>query len=192
MDVALSIQELAEETGVSVRTIRYYIAEGLLPSAGARGRSATYGDEHLLRLRLIRRLVEQRRPLAEIRAKLANLSFAELRALVREEEQRSDRLRSTEDSLSPREYIAALLREKSPEPVRYSSRASSPSDFEPSSSSERPTRSSEVWERWELAPGVELHVRADRKRSARDLIRRLLREAHQDTGRENDDHPAAF
>lgn len=192
MDVALSIQELADETGVSVRTIRYYIAEGLLPSAGARGRSATYGDEHLLRLRLIRRLVEQRRPLAEIRGKLANLSLAELRALACEEEKRSERLRSTEDTLSPREYIAALLREKSPEPVRYSSRASSPPDFESSTSSERPARSAEVWERWDLAPGVELHVRADMKRISRDLVRRILREAHQDSGREDDDHPAAF
>src|SRR5262249_2979174 len=32
----------------------------------------------------------------------------------------------------------------------------------------------EGWQRWELVPGVELHVRADAERRHRDLIRRLL------------------
>jgi hypothetical protein len=36
-------------------------------------------------------------------------------------------------------------------------------------------RSPEPWRRWELLPGVELHVRADSYDRHRDLIERILR-----------------
>ncbi len=45
---------LAALCGVSERTIRYYVEEGLLPSPRGRGRGAHFDDEHLVRLRLIR------------------------------------------------------------------------------------------------------------------------------------------
>src|SRR5690242_10862011 len=51
-----TIEELAEQVGTPVRTIRFYIAEGLLSGPGTRGKAASYSGEHLLRLRLIRRL----------------------------------------------------------------------------------------------------------------------------------------
>ncbi|HZW02420.1 MAG TPA: MerR family transcriptional regulator, partial [Anaerolineaceae bacterium] len=50
------IHELADLAGVSIRTIRYYINEGLLPAPDARGRYSTYREEYLDRLRLIRKL----------------------------------------------------------------------------------------------------------------------------------------
>ena len=40
--------------GVSERTVRYYVEEGLLPPPSARGRGANFEDSHLTRLRLIR------------------------------------------------------------------------------------------------------------------------------------------
>jgi DNA-binding transcriptional MerR regulator len=52
---ALDINALSRETGINVRTIRYYLAEGLLPSPAGRGPAATYGVGHRDRLRLIRR-----------------------------------------------------------------------------------------------------------------------------------------
>ncbi len=45
---------LAALCGVSERTIRYYVEEGLLPPPRGRGRGAHFDDEHLVRLRLIR------------------------------------------------------------------------------------------------------------------------------------------
>ena len=48
-----TIADLERETGVSARTIRYYISEGLLQPAYGRGPSATYDADHLLRLRMI-------------------------------------------------------------------------------------------------------------------------------------------
>jgi DNA-binding transcriptional MerR regulator len=52
----LSVEELAERAGVTVRTIRYYQSEGLLPPPGRVGREARYGGAHLERLGLIARL----------------------------------------------------------------------------------------------------------------------------------------
>jgi DNA-binding transcriptional MerR regulator len=46
--------DLAERAGVSERTVRYYVAEGLLPAPAGRGRGANFGPGHLTRLRLIR------------------------------------------------------------------------------------------------------------------------------------------
>lgn len=46
----LSVEELAERTGVSVRTIRWYQSEGLLPPPGRSGREARYGQAHVERL----------------------------------------------------------------------------------------------------------------------------------------------
>ena len=51
-----SIDELAAETGVPSRTIRYYQSKGTLPSPERRGRVAVYTDEHVERLRTIAEL----------------------------------------------------------------------------------------------------------------------------------------
>jgi DNA-binding transcriptional MerR regulator len=102
----LSIEQLAEQAGVSVRTVRYYISQGLLPGPGARGKYASYDADHLARLRLIRKLVEQHVPLAEQRERLQQLSTVDLRRLLQEEEQHS---RVMEQAPSPREYVSRLL-----------------------------------------------------------------------------------
>jgi DNA-binding transcriptional MerR regulator len=55
----LSVDEVAARTGVTVRTIRFYQSEGLLPTPTRHGREVRYGDEHLERLQLITRLQER-------------------------------------------------------------------------------------------------------------------------------------
>ena len=55
----LSVDELAERSGTTVRTIRYYQSEGLLPAPVRRGRAVRYGAEHLARLQLIAELQER-------------------------------------------------------------------------------------------------------------------------------------
>ncbi len=51
-----SLSELAEETGLSQRTIRYYISLGLLEGPAVAGRGAAYSSAHLERLRTIQKL----------------------------------------------------------------------------------------------------------------------------------------
>jgi DNA-binding transcriptional MerR regulator len=49
----LTIDELARETGLTVRNVRSHHARGLLPPPEVRGRTGFYGPEHVERLRLI-------------------------------------------------------------------------------------------------------------------------------------------
>ena len=68
--VSYDIAELARLSGLTVRTIRYYLQQRLLSSSGLRGPGARYVEAHLARLRQIRRLQAEHLPLAEIRRRL--------------------------------------------------------------------------------------------------------------------------
>ncbi len=61
-----TIDELAARTGMTVRTVRFYAGEGLLPPPERRGRVAYYDGRHRLRLDLIRTLQEHGYTLAAI------------------------------------------------------------------------------------------------------------------------------
>ena len=52
----LTIDELARETGMTVRNIRSHATRGLLQPPDVRSRTGYYGPEHIARLRLIREL----------------------------------------------------------------------------------------------------------------------------------------
>ena len=80
------LTELCDLAGVTPRTVRYYIQQGLLPSPGARGPGARYDEEHLQRLHLIRRLQKEHLPLAEIRRRLESLDAEGLSAALAEPE----------------------------------------------------------------------------------------------------------
>ncbi|GAA3754850.1 MerR family transcriptional regulator [Salinactinospora qingdaonensis] len=73
-DLQLTIDELAARAGVSVRTLRFYSAKGLLPPPviGPR-RVGRYGTEHLARLSLIEELQRQGLTLAAVDRYLAQL-----------------------------------------------------------------------------------------------------------------------
>ncbi|HLZ10880.1 MAG TPA: MerR family transcriptional regulator [Chloroflexota bacterium] len=106
----LTIEELATAVDLPIRTIRYYIAEGLIAGPNGRGKAALYGEEQKLRLRLIRRLANEHVPLAEIRSRLAGLGADDVATLLDQEESRSTELQVARTAQSPRDYIAALLR----------------------------------------------------------------------------------
>jgi DNA-binding transcriptional MerR regulator len=77
-----SLGDLERETKTTGRTIRYYISEGLLPPAYGRGPTATYDLGHLLRLRLIASLKDNRLGLQEIRERLNGLTDDDIAALL--------------------------------------------------------------------------------------------------------------
>jgi DNA-binding transcriptional MerR regulator len=52
----LTIDQLAQRTGITVRTIRYYAGRGLLPPPQLRGRTGLYGPDHVARLELVSEL----------------------------------------------------------------------------------------------------------------------------------------
>src|SRR4051794_15848341 len=55
-DAQLTIEELARETGMSVRNIRAHQSRGLLPPPALRARTGYYGAAHVTRLRLIQEM----------------------------------------------------------------------------------------------------------------------------------------
>ena len=77
------LDELATEAGVSPRTVRYYVQRGLLPAPQFRGKDTSYDRDHLLRLRVIRRLQEVYLPLEAIAVELATRTAAELEGIAR-------------------------------------------------------------------------------------------------------------
>lgn len=81
-DDPYTLADLARLADVTPRTVRYYVAQGLLPSPEAAGSATRYGEGHLLRLRLIRRLQREHQPLAEIRARLERMGDDEVQAAL--------------------------------------------------------------------------------------------------------------
>jgi DNA-binding transcriptional MerR regulator len=61
-----TIEELAESTGFTRRTIRYYVQEGLLEPPAGRGRGGFYYDSHVRRLLKIKTLQEKGMRISEI------------------------------------------------------------------------------------------------------------------------------
>jgi DNA-binding transcriptional MerR regulator len=106
----LTIDELATRAGVPVRTVRFYIAEGLLPGASTRGKGASYTQEHLDRLQLIRLLVARHLPLVEVRELVTRLPPDEVRDVIQEEQERTEEVAAQASKpTSPKDYLSALL-----------------------------------------------------------------------------------
>jgi len=156
----LSIGELAGQSGVTRRTIRYYVEIGLLPPPSGAGKAAVYGEDHLDRLSLIKKLQSMRLSLEEIRDELAGRT--------RGPEPASSAMLLPLEPLSPgpmastaSEYIASL-RELGPV---YKQRGMS-------DARERTgAYDAESWVRVAITRDVELHVRRRGARSQRWLWR---------------------
>jgi DNA-binding transcriptional MerR regulator len=200
----LGIGELAQIAGVTPRTIRYYVAEGLLPPPSGAGPQRSYSVEHVLRLQAIQRLKESYLPLREIRRRLEGLSRNELAALAAgpAEPPSSPTARPsqpfgiaptlpsapTPPPGSPRRtpsFVASLLppRRGLAEPqlgAAYVLGEEPP--VEPPNSASRALEAeveASVWNRVTLAPGVELSYQLTGDRLRDSAILRLVRIARQ-------------
>jgi DNA-binding transcriptional MerR regulator len=72
-DELLTIDELAARTGMTVRTVRFYAAQGLLPQPRRQGRIAYYGPEHRMRLEFVKELQDCGYTLAGIERYLSRI-----------------------------------------------------------------------------------------------------------------------
>jgi DNA-binding transcriptional MerR regulator len=118
-DERYSLQELADAAGVSTRTVRYYITEGLLPPPVQAGARSSYTRHQLDRLLLIGLLKDAFLPLKEIRRRLAALSDDDLREALEEAERSGEDHRDGEEALSspslaPPEPMQGMMRFANP------------------------------------------------------------------------------
>jgi len=67
----MTLSDIAEASGLPARTIRFYIARGLLDGPAKSGRAAAYTNDHLERLNRIQALQSEGRTLSEIARLLA-------------------------------------------------------------------------------------------------------------------------
>src|SRR5947209_93827 len=104
------IAELAQATGLTPRTIRFYVAEGLLPPPEGAGPAAVYTAGHRDRLQLITLLKDQYLPLKEIRRRIATLTDAEVRDRLSEEEGGPVPGATVADEAPPDDAVAYLSR----------------------------------------------------------------------------------
>jgi DNA-binding transcriptional MerR regulator len=73
-DNDLTLAELASLAAVPPRTVRYYVAQGIIPPPVQAGSASRYPAATLGRLRLVKQLQRGHLPLAEIRRRLAELT----------------------------------------------------------------------------------------------------------------------
>jgi DNA-binding transcriptional MerR regulator len=162
-EVVYDIGELAALSGLTVRTIRYYIQQKLVPPSPSMGPGAGYGNRHLTRLRLIRHFQRKQLSLAEIRQKL------EAADLVGD---------PSRDSSA--EYLEAIL--------AASSEAGS--DDSPTTSSSAGQllaviASRSQWERITVTGDVEIHVRRPLTRMDNRNLERLVEAAKEMFGEDS-------
>lgn len=149
------LQELAAASGVSPRTVRYYVQRGLLPAPPFRGPDTVYGEEHLLRLKAIRALQARFLPLDAIQVELARLDADALRALAGSEP-------------TPLPPPVAL-------PVPVKGLEGEPKDGAACPRGSQASSQARVagYQRWELAPGLELHLAETADAKVRGLAERV-------------------
>lgn len=174
------LPELASLADVTVRTIRYYVQQGLLPSPDVRGPLTRYTAGHLDRLQLIRQLKREHLPLSEIRRQLEVLDDAAVHRVIAQAPRKKP-------PRSAAAYVRDVLAKSAREPDLQRGTAAAPGSARVASAEaqyalhELPPRleSRSTWERIALSSDIELHVRRPLSREQNRQLERLLDAARQ-------------
>jgi DNA-binding transcriptional MerR regulator len=183
-----SLSELTEAAGVSPRTVRYYIGEGLLPPPATHGPRSYYTGEHLVRLKAIGKMKDAYLPLREVRRRLNQLNEDQLTHLatgqVTEHGMNAEHASLREESLdSAADYVARIL--SHPSPARGAIDQPTPSaplqmgkiEFHspaPVEKTETAPEEGSNWRRIQLGDEAELLIRDDAYHRNRDRIEWLI------------------
>ena len=130
------------------RTIRYYMAEGLIQTPEEKqGTASVFGYLNLLQLLTVKKLQAEHLPIRKIRELVAGKNEQELETMLGV---RGGSGRKTE----AKRYLETLLASAPSAPLMETAAA-------PPSPSAQPGGQSHSWQRVEIEPGLELHVRSD-------------------------------
>ncbi|HZH31914.1 MAG TPA: MerR family transcriptional regulator [Pyrinomonadaceae bacterium] len=164
------------------RTLRYYLAEGLISPAGEKqGTASVFGHLQLLQLLVVKKLQSEHFPIRKIKELVGGRTERELERLLgldtkagakNEADNYLERLLTR--STSPAAASPAGQNSASPAPADMARPAPNLSAAKQSAPSGQAT-----WSRLEIEPGLELHVRGDYAppadaKNARRLTRLLL------------------
>ena len=127
------------------RTIRYYLAEGLIQTPEEKqGTASVFGYLNLLQLLTVKKLQAEHLPIRKIRELVAGKSEQELETLLGV---RGASGKKTE----AKRYLESLLAPAAAPPPTEMAEAPPPQQLDASAS----------WQRVEIEPGLELHIRSD-------------------------------
>jgi DNA-binding transcriptional MerR regulator len=145
--------EQARGTVTSVpdeRTIRYYMAEGLIQTPGEKhGTASLFSYLNLLQLLTVKKLQAEHLPIRKIRELVAGKSEQELELLLGVGSVAAKKSRETD----AKRYLESLL---APESAPLLEQAAAPPLPAP-----QMVDQSASWQRVEIEPGLELHIRSD-------------------------------
>jgi len=181
------INELAKLSKTTVRTIRYYTSEGLLPQPDSDGKYAYYDENHKKRLDLILRMKAAYLPLKEIRQIMLSLSDEQVTQRLMEQVstekkegvKRSESPGSKKKGSDALNYISNILETQtryrtneliSKKPALQNQKtisySQSPLPLDPSDI--------ENWQRIILSPGVELQLRYPADTETNNRVQQLI------------------
>ena len=145
--------EQARGTVTSVpdeRTIRYYMAEGLIQTPGEKqGTASLFSYLNLLQLLTVKKLQADHLPIRKIRELVAGKSEQELELLLG-----AGSVATKDRESDAKRYLESLLAPESAPPLKEAAAAAPtppPQMLDQSAS----------WQRIEIEPGLELHIRSD-------------------------------
>jgi DNA-binding transcriptional MerR regulator len=146
-----TVTELPDE-----RTVRYYLAEGLIPPAEEKqGTASIFEFRHLLRLLVVKKLQAGGLPIRAIKELVTGKTERQLERLLGTEQGQAAGPTARGEALG---YLESLLR-KGPSAPLPSSPPPQAAQAPPPALSVTPSASPrETWARVELEPGLELHV----------------------------------
>lgn len=179
-----TLEDLSESSGLPIRTLRFYIQEGLLPGPDTRGKYATYSSEHLESLQLIVRLKDMHLPLKEIKQLLESMTADDITRILKYQqklnlqnlpnvETQKPKNAVTDDAL---QYIKNLT--KIHENIYDSHYPAERPQITPpkimAQSKPAPAGIQEQWQRILLEEGVELHIRTSLYQEKHELVDELI------------------
>jgi len=191
----LTLDDLAAKSQMPIRTLRYYIQEGLLPGPDTRGKFASYSRQHLERIQMIKRLKDKYLPLQQIKQLLDNMSEEDIHQMLQYQDQSDPKLEqykaniiqsdnSSKGNSSVLDYIRSLEQDhglvqsvneprptvlRSPTKDYYFSEEPAPSQAPPS-----PRVRRESWRKIIFLDGVELHFSAAREKEFKAELQQLI------------------
>ena len=181
------IHELAKKAGISIRTIRFYIDEGLLPTPQVHGRYSVYSDEYLERIELIRLLKNKYLPLREIRNLLLASSQEEIKTILKQERDQeghqiypkiiAEPPQEVSHSSNALEYVNRVLKRQPtsrPSHVNQVILYNTDEGTARSAKQELLPEEEETWSLIRLAPGIELHIQKPVEESTRQKLDQLI------------------
>jgi len=172
-DDEVTLTELAEQTGESTRTLRFYVMQGLLRGPDASGPRARYPFEYVARVRWIRERQSEGLSLGRIARDLQALDAAGLPLPTSSHDGPVEAPARASAGSSAVDYLrhAGLLPGHSP-PAAAPAAVPAPAAVDASAD---PTRS--TWEHVLIADGVELHVRRPLDPFTQRRVKQLLQQA---------------